>query len=307
MSTENMLSILPQEISTKALHSYLLGAIAPRPIAFASTVDKDNRPNLSPFSFFNIFSASPPILIFSPARSGRTGANKNTYENVKEVPEVVINMVSYNLVQQCSLSSTEYPKGVNEFEKAGLTPIASDLIRPFRVKESPVQLECKVNQVIELSTAPGSGNLIICEIIKVHIDKSVLDEQGNIDPQKIDLVARMGANYYCRASGSSVFEVEKPLAQIGVGVDAIPASIRNSNVLTGNELGILGNVAQLPSLEEIVQFKTLHLTDIYGTFNGKEKGEISPELTTLVHLKAKAFLGKNDTDSAWLTLLSSTI
>ncbi len=292
-----MLTILPSEISTKELHSYLLGAVAPRPIAFAITIDKAGNPNLSPFSFFNIFSASPPILIFSPARSGRTGATKNTHDNVKEVPEVVINVVNYAIVQQASLASTEYPKGVNEFEKSGLTPIASDLIKPFRVKESPVQLECIVKEVIELSQAPGSGNLIICEVVKLHIDESILDAHKAIDPNKINLVSRMGGNYYAKAFGDALFEVEKPLAQIGIGVDAMPNAIKSSSVLTGNDLGVLGNVAALPSEEEIASFEKAELNGILSEKDSKT-------ITRLLHEKARTFIENGDVSSAWKTLLS---
>jgi flavin reductase (DIM6/NTAB) family NADH-FMN oxidoreductase RutF len=293
-----MLSIDPKAVKTSEIHSYLLGAVAPRPIAFASTVDKDGTPNLSPFSFFNVFSAKPPIAIFSPARSGRTGATKNTFDNIKEVPEVVINVVNYDLVQQASLSSTEYPKGVNEFEKAGLTGIPSERIRPLRVKESPVQMECKVNQVIELGTEGGAGNLVICEVLLMHIDERVLDEKKNIDPNKIDLVARMGGNYYCRASGSAVFEVAKPLTTLGIGVDRIPAPIRNSKVLTGNNLGQLGNVEHLPAPEEVAAHKEL-LKDLFSKY-----GADRPGLEHQLHLKAQELLKTGEVMEAWKTLLS---
>src|SRR5690349_24481534 len=236
-----MLRIDPKEVKTPVLHSYMLGAVAPRPIAFASTVNAAGHPNLAPFSFFNIFSAHPPIAIFSPALSGRTGLSKHTYDNVKEVPEVVINVVNYSMVQQTSLASTEYAKGVNEFEKAGFTPLASELIKPFRVKESPVQLECKVNKVIELGDKGGAGNLIICEILLMHISESVLDDNKQIDPRKIDLVARLGGNWYSRTNGDALFEVTKPIMNLGIGIDQIPEYIRNSAVLTGNNLGQLGN------------------------------------------------------------------
>ena len=237
-----MLTINPKEVKVPVLHSYLLGAVAPRPIAFASTIDKNGNPNLAPFSFFNVFSANPPIAIFSPARSGRTGITKHTHDNINEVPEVVINVVSYSMVQQTSLASTEYPKGVNEFEKAGFTALKSELVKPYRVKESPVQMECKVNQVIELGNQGGAGNLVVCEVLLIHVDENILDANKNIDPNKIDLVSRMGGNWYCRASGNTLFEVEKPIATMGIGIDKIPAHIRNSKVLTGNNLGQLGNV-----------------------------------------------------------------
>jgi flavin reductase (DIM6/NTAB) family NADH-FMN oxidoreductase RutF len=210
-----MLTVDPKETAMPLLHKYLLGAVGPRPIAFASTIDADGRPNLAPFSFFNVFSSNPPLCIFSPNRSGRTGENKDTYHNVKAVPEVVINVVTYDIVEQMSLASSPYAKGVDEFEKAGFTKLKSDLIKPFRVKESPIHLECKVKEVIELGETGGSGNLIMCEIVKIHINESVLDGNGNIDQQKIDLVARMGGDWYCRANGTALFEVKK---QIGLKI-----------------------------------------------------------------------------------------
>ena len=295
-----MFTVNPKDVKTSQLHAYLLGAVAPRPIAFASTVDKAGNPNLSPFSFFNIFSANPPIAIFSPARSGRTGANKHTFENVKEVPEVVINTVNYALVEQASLSSTEYPKGVNEFEKAGLTPLPSTLVKPFRVKESPVQLECKVINIIELGNEGGAGNLIICEVVLMHISEEVLDDnKTGIDPHKIDLVARLGANWYCRASGDALFEIAKPLATMGIGVDNIPSHIRNSNILTGNNLGQLGNYEKLPTATEIESFKKDLLNSIFEKF-GSDKKELEKQL----HIKAKDLLDHGNTADAWKALLT---
>jgi flavin reductase (DIM6/NTAB) family NADH-FMN oxidoreductase RutF len=240
-----MISISPQDISTGKLHGYLLGAVSPRPICFASTVDDKGNVNLSPYSFFNVFSAKPPILIFSPARRVRDNTTKHTLENVLETKEVVINIVSYNMVQQMSLSSTEYAKGVNEFVKAGFTEIASDIVKPPRVSEAPVQLECTVREVITLGNEGGAGNLVICEVVKLHLDESVLDETGVIDPLKIDTVARMGGNWYTRAK-DGLFEVPKPLSTLGIGVDALPKTIKNSNILTGNNLGMLANVEVLP-------------------------------------------------------------
>lgn len=295
-----MLTINPKEIKTSVLHAYLLGAVAPRPIAFASTVDKEGNLNLSPFSFFNVFSANPPIVIFSPAKSGRTGQNKNTYENIKEVPEVVINMVSYDIVQQMSLASTEYPKGVNEFIKAGFTPIASELIKPFRVKESPVQLECKVKQVIELGSEGGAGNLIICEVVLMHIKKNVLDENQQIDPNKIDLVARLGGNWYSRTNASAIFEVNKPSQNLGVGVDSIPDYIRNSNVLTGNNLGQLGNIEKIPSASEISKYKNSGaITEAFEIY-----GKNSEKLENYLHHLAKGLLENGKVQEAWYVLLS---
>ncbi len=287
-----MLSIDPKEVSTAVLHSYLLGAVAPRPIAFASTIDKEGNPNLAPFSFFNVFSANPPIAIFSPARSGRTGITKHTYDNIKEVPEVVINVVNYNMVQQVSLASTEYPKGTNEFTKAGFTQLASEKVKPFRVKESPAQLECIVKQVIELGDKGGAGNLIICEVVMIHVNENVLDANKQIDPNKIDLVARMGGNWYSRTNGDAIFEVAKPLLNLGIGVDQIPAFIRNSSILTGNNLGQLGNTEKLPTGIEIEEFKNASAS----TFKNIT--------TENAHLEAKKLLDTNNVENAWKVLLS---
>lgn len=269
-----MLTLNPSEIGTQKTHQYLLGAVGPRPIAFASTIDKEGNRNLSPFSFFNVFSANPPILIFSPARSGRTGETKNTFDNVKEVPEVVINIVNYSIVQQMSLSSSPYTKGVDEFSKSGLTPIPSETIKPFRVKESPVQFECKVNQVIELGQNGGAGNLIICEVLRIHIQDDILDTNGLIDQHKIDLVSRMGGNWYCRANSTSMFEVEKPLTTIGIGVDQIPDYIKNNPILSGNDLGLLASVEALPSVEEVNNYPKSNKDSIVEAKELIEKGEI---------------------------------
>jgi flavin reductase (DIM6/NTAB) family NADH-FMN oxidoreductase RutF len=283
-----MLSLDPKELTIPVLQKYLQNAIAPRPICFASTISANGEPNVAPFSFFNIFSSNPPIAIFSPAYSGRTGAAKDTLKNVLEVPECVINIVNYNMVQQTSLASSPFPKGVNEFEKAGFTPVASELIKPFRVKESPVQMECKVIEVKELGKLGGAGNLVICEIIKIHIDESVLNEANQIDVKKIDLVARMGDNYYCRASGDALFEVEKPITTIGIGYDQIPSEIRNSKILSGNNLGLLGSVEALPNTEEITEFKKT-----IKTFSSKEDQ----------HQYAKSLLEANKVKEAWMVLL----
>ncbi|WP_339885959.1 flavin reductase family protein [Polaribacter vadi] len=284
-----MLSIDPKEISTGKLHGYLLGAIAPRPIAFASTIDEDGNPNLSPFSFFNVFGSNPPTLIFSPARRVRDNTIKHTLENVLATKEVVINVVNYDIVQQMSLSSTEYAKGVNEFEKAGFTMLKSDKIKPFRVAESPVQFECKVKDVIFTGDEGGAGNLIICEVVKMHVSEAVLDENGAIDQHKIDLVARAGGSYYTRAK-DGFFEIDKPISTLGMGVDQIPTEIRNSTILTGNNLGMLGNVEQLPSDETVDNFAKEH-----PQFIGLE--------TTKKHTFAQDFLSKNDVESAWKVLL----
>lgn len=284
-----MLSIDPKEIPTGKLHGYLLGAVAPRPIAFASTIDADGNPNLSPFSFFNVFSANPPIMIFSPARRVRGNTTKHTLENAMETKEVVINVVNYDIVHQMSLSSTEYAKGVNEFDKAGFTMLKSDNVKPFRVAESPVQFECKVNEIIHLGTEGGAGNLIVCEVVKMHINEAVLDENGAIDQHKIDLVARAGGSYYSRAK-EGFFEIPKPISTLGIGVDMIPLEIRNSTVLSGNDLGKLGNVEQLPSQENV---------DNFAKDNSKFIGLNSLKK----HTFAKEFLKTNDTESAWKVLL----
>jgi flavin reductase (DIM6/NTAB) family NADH-FMN oxidoreductase RutF len=283
-----MLTLNPKDLTIQVLQKYLQNAIAPRPICFASTISLKGEPNLAPFSFFNIFSSNPPIAVFSPAYSGRTGAAKDTLLNVLEVPECVINMVSYNMVQQTSLASSPFPKGVNEFEKAGFTPVASDFIKPFRVKESPVQLECKVIEVKELGKAGGAGNLVICEIIRIHINELVLNADNQIDTQKIDLVARMGDNWYCRANGNALFEVKKPITSIGIGYDQLPEELRNSNVLTGNNLGLLGSIEQLPTKEDTDAFKKT-----LKAFADKEER----------HAYAQSLLDLSQVMEAWMVLL----
>ena len=284
-----MLSIDPKDISTGKLHGYLLGAVAPRPIAFASTMDADGNPNLSPFSFFNVFGSNPPIMVFSPARRVRDNTTKHTLENILATKEVVINMVNYDIVQQMSLSSTEYPEGVNEFEKAGFTMLPSDEIKPFRVAESPVQFECKVKDVIFTGDEGGAGNLIVCEVVKIHIADDVLNENGAIDQHKIDLVARAGGSYYTRAR-DGFFEIPKPISTLGIGVDAIPLEIRNSTILTGNNLGMLGNIEQLPAEDTVNNFRKEH-----PQFIGLE--------VVKKHTFAQEYLSKNDVESAWKVLL----
>lgn len=284
-----MLTIDPKEVSTGKLHGYLLGAIAPRPIAFASTIDAEGNPNLSPFSFFNVFGANPPILIFSPARRVKNNTTKHTLQNVLATKEVVINVVNYAIVQQMSLSSTEYPKGVNEFEKAGFSMLPSDEIKPFRVAESPVQFECKVKDVLFTGDEGGAGNLIICEVVKLHISEDVLADDGSIDQYKIDLVARAGGSYYTRAR-DGFFEISKPISTLGIGVDAISSEIRNSSTLTGNNLGMLGNVEQLPTEETVNNF-------------GKEHPQFIGLELVKKHTFAQDYLKKNDVESAWKVLL----
>ncbi len=267
------------------MHTYLLGAVAPRPIAFASTIDKSGNINLSPFSFFNVFSANPPIMIFSPSRRGKNNTTKHTYENVLEVPEVVVNIVNYSIVQQASLSSTEYAKGVNEFVKSGLTQVVSQRVKPPRVGEAPVSFECKVNDIIPLGDQGGAGNLVICEVLLMHIKDEILDGDGKIDQLKLDPVARMGGDYYCRAHGNAIFKVPKPLTTLGIGIDQIPDAIRKSKVLTGNDLGMLGNVEEIPargSLEEVNEFSDV----------------------TAAHAKARQLLKEGKVVAAWRLLLT---
>jgi flavin reductase (DIM6/NTAB) family NADH-FMN oxidoreductase RutF len=294
-----MISINPSDIPVQKVHQYLLGAIGPRPIAFASTVDIEGRPNLAPFSFFNVFSANPPILIFSPARSGRNNTTKDTYNNVKVVPEVVINVVNYSIVHQMSLASSPYAPGVDEFMKSGFTPINSETIKPARVAESPVQFECKVNQVIELGKEGGAGNLIICEVTRIHIVDSVLDENGMIDQHKIDLVSRMGGDWYCRADSNSMFEIKKPLTTCGIGFDNLPDDILNSSVLTKNELGQLAGIEKLPDETDVNEYKLLELSDLFVTLE-----EDAAKLEYELHAKASQLLKENKLNEAWMTLLA---
>ena len=294
-----MVSIDPKDLPVQKLHQYLLGAIGPRPIAFASTVDAEGKPNLAPFSFFNVFSANPPILIFSPARSGRTNTTKDTYNNVKVVPEVVINVVNYDIVHQMSLASSPYAPGVNEFEKAGFTALKSDSVKPFRVAESPVQFECKVNEVIELGTEGGAGNLIICEVVKIHIHDEVLDSNGMIDQQKIDLVARMGGDWYSRANAESMFEITKPISTCGIGFDALPVDIKSSKVLSGNNLGHLAGIEKIPDETNVNEYKLLELSDLFVSLEDNPLA-----LEQELHKRAQSLLDENKLEEAWLTLLS---
>ncbi len=293
------MTITPGEIKTSLLHGYLLGAVAPRPICFASTVDKEGNANLSPYSFFNVFGSNPTTLIFSPSRKVRDNTIKHTLQNIYDTNEVVINVVNYAMVQQMSLSSCEYAKGVDEFVKAGFTKLASEKVKPFRVAESPVQLECKVRQVIETGTEGGAGNLVICEVLVMHINDEILDEQQRIDPHKIDLVARMGQDYYCRASGAAVFEVPKPNTQLGIGIDNLPAAIRSSKILSGNNLGLLANVFTLPDINPA--FDDNRVKQIVQYYS------ISPdEMEKELHIYAKALLDAGQVNEAWQVLLSVT-
>lgn len=283
-----MLTIDPKKIPVPQLHRILLGGVGPRPIAFASTVDGQGNRNLAPFSFFNVFSANPPVLIFSPARSGRTNTNKDTFHNILEVPEVVINVVTFDMVNQMSLASSPYDKDVDEFVKSGFTPLASQTVKPSRVKESPVQFECNVFEVKELGKSGGAGNLIFCEVNTIHIDEAVLDHSNMIDQQKIDLVSRMGGNWYSRTTPTSMFEIDKPISSIGVGVDALPDSIRLSHFLSGNDLGKLGTLGTLPT--------STMIHELLNEFDG----ELSIE-------EAKNQLDQNNISLAYAILVQSEI
>ncbi len=289
-----MISILPETLTTPKLHGYLLGAVGPRPIAFASTIDAHGNPNLAPFSFFNAFSANPPILIFSPARRVRNNTTKHTLDNVLTTNEVVINIVNYDIVQQMSLSSTEYGATVNEFKKAGLTMLKSDRVKPYRVAESPVQFECIVTKVEPLGEDAGAGNLIFSEVVKIHVHTAILDENGGINQHKIDQVARMGGNWYSRAN-LGMFEVPKPLTSLGIGIDQIPDKIRLSNVLTGNDLGKLGNVEKIPLKEEVADFIASHI-EIRTILSGGDREQIEQ--------KAQEYLKNDEILSAWKVLLA---
>jgi flavin reductase (DIM6/NTAB) family NADH-FMN oxidoreductase RutF len=279
----------------------MLSSIAPRPIAFASTVDKNGEPNLAPFSFFNAFGSNPPVVVFSPARRVRDNTIKHTLENIYETKEVVINVVNYAMVRQASLASTEYPKGVNEFIKAGFTPVPSRIVKPFRVKESPVQMECKVLEVKETGNLGGAANLIICEILLMHIDDSILTSENKIDPDKIDLVARMGGDLYCRASGPAIFKVAKPLNVPGIGIDNLPESIRNSKILTGNNLGQLGNIPNLPDQNAVLEYSRKDFMKELNKRFGHDKSLFREKL----HELAKTLLEKEHVEEAILTLLCS--
>ena len=267
---------------------FLQYAVAPRPIAFVSTIDEEGNVNLSPFSFFNLFSSNPPILVFSPARRVRDNTTKHTLDNVLKIKECTINIVNYDMVQQTSLSSTEYPRGVNEFVKAGFTELKSEHVRPPRVKEAPVQFECIVRDVIALAETPGAGNLVLAEVIAMHISEDVLGEDGKIDQLKMDHVARLGGDWYSRVTKESLFQVAKPLTTMGIGVDALPEKIRNSKVLTGNNLGQLGNVEQMPSINEIEKVELLNL---YSKLSENQ-----------IHLIAKEFLDNGNVVDAWKIL-----
>ncbi len=292
MLTLNLSTLKPVDVQ-----NYLQHAIAPRPICFASTIDTDGHVNLSPYSFFNLFSSNPPIVVFSPARRVRDNSTKHTLQNVLEVPEVVINIVDYDMVQQMSLSSCDYDKYTNEFQKAGFTEEKSTLVRPPMVKESKIKLECKVNQVIPLGTEGGAGNLVIAEILMMHIDESVLNADNKIDQTKLDLVARLGANWYARVNADNLFEVPKPNLKLGIGFDALPASIKNSAILSGNDLGMLANVSEMPFVDPTFHDDTLKNIIQYFSIN---PDDMEKEL----HNYAKKLLQNHQVDAAWQVLLA---
>ena len=280
-------------------HHYLLSAVGPRPICFASTLDKKGNPNLAPFSFFNVFSSNPPIAVFSPSRSGRTGKHKDTFNNIQEINEVVINLVDFKMVEQMSLASSPYEPKVNEFIKSGFTPIESELIKPFRVKEAPIQMECKVIEVKKLGDNNGAGNLVICKILKMHISEDILDNNQMIDQEKIDLVARMGGDWYCRTDKRSMFKITKPITSKGIGFDQIPDEILNSKILSGNDLGKLGGIEILPDETEVNDFKLVELSELFISLEDDANA-----LEIALHKKAQEFLAKNELEAAWKTLLS---
>ena len=282
------------EPNTKTFDDLLKHAISPRPICFASTIDKDGNVNLSPFSFFNLMGQNPPICVFSPLRKMRDGSTKHTLENIWEHPECVINIVNYSIVQQQSLASVEYPKGVNEFVKAGFTELASEIVKPPRVAESPIQLECKIREVISITDQPGAANLVIAEVVKLHVHEDLLDEENKVSPYDLDLVARMGGDFYCRVIPESIFEVEKPTRTVGLGIDQLPDDIKNSNYLTGNHLGQLGNVENLPTEEMIENFKS----------QLKDRLDIQKFKSVEVrHQVASKLLDQGDVNGAWYWLL----
>jgi len=278
-----MLTIDPKIEKTSTIHKYILGAVAPRPIAFASTIDNDDNLNLSPFSFFNAFSANPPILIFSPARRVRGNTIKHTLENVLENKEVVISIVTTEMAHQVSLSSCDFEKDVNEFEKGGFTAIKADLVTPYLIKESPVNFECKVNEVIELGEEGGAGNLVICEVLKIHINEDILDSEKNIDPLKLNALSRLGGNWYGKATKDSLFQLAKPIGKIGMGFDNLPEEIRNSSILSGSDLAILASEENIPTKKE---------------FTLREENN-----TIEKHILAKELLSQGNSAGAWQILL----
>ncbi len=296
LNQKNMLTIDPTKIETPDLHQYIISSVAPRPIAFVSTMGADGSINLAPYSFFNAFSSNPPLVIFSSNRKVRGNTTKDTLKNVEDTGECVINIVNYKMVHQMSLASVEYPYGVNEFEKAGLTPLPSEIVKPLRVKEAPVQMECTVREIIKLGSKGGAGNLIICQVVRIHIREAILNEKGRIDPFKADLVARMGRHYYCRANGSAIFELPQPVNILGMGVHNLPEAIRLSNILTGNNLAQLASFISLPEEEacEVVKADERVMSILAGNLQEKEKQ---------LHQYAKELLDTGDAEKAWKVLM----
>ncbi|MEJ7626724.1 MAG: flavin reductase family protein [Ferruginibacter sp.] len=292
-----MLTLHLKDLSPAAIQDYLQHAIAPRPICFASTIDKEGNVNVSPFSFFNLFSSNPPVVIFSPARRVRNNTTKHTLQNVEEVPEVVINIVDHDMVQQVSLASCEFPKGTNEFTKAGFTSQKAIMVKPPMVKESKIKLECKVLEIKPLGTEGGAGNLVICEVLCIHIDESILDENKKIDQQKINHVARLGGDWYCRVDKSSLFKVPKPNTEIGIGVDALPAGIKSSKILSGNDLGQLANVNEMPVVDPAFSDDKLKNIIQYYSIN---PDDMEKEL----HHYARVLLNEGKLSEAWQVLLA---
>ncbi|GAB3024953.1 flavin reductase family protein [Spirosoma pulveris] len=291
-------TVRPADVPPNEFYRYMIGTIGPRPIAFASTVAADGTVNLSPFSFFNLFGYNPPTLVFAPTIN-RHGHKKHTLLNLEEVGEVVINVVNYAMVEQMSLASAEFERGIDEFRKAGFTAVPSDRVRPPRVAESPAAFECTVRQIIASGEGPGAGHLVICEVVAGHFHEAIFTEKGTVDPHQIDLVARMGGDWYCRAQGDALFEVARP--QTGIGVDAIPADIRNSAILSGNDLGKLGSIAELPTAEEVMTFRQSGaLTELID-----EARNGCQYLPDLLHLRAKNLLAERKVNEAWLTLLAA--
>ena len=286
-----------KDLKTAEKQYYLQHVVAPRPVCFASTIDKAGNINLSPFSFFNLFSSNPPVVIFSPARRVRDNSIKHTLENVREVPEVVINIVTYEMVHQVSLASCEYPKEANEFEKAGFTAEPATIVKPPMVKESKVKMECKVIEVKPLGTEGGAGNLVLCEVLRMHIDDSLLDENKKMDQRKIHHIARLGGDWYCKVDESNLFTVAKPNTELGIGIDALPESIRNSKVLSGNNLGQLANVHEMPVIEP--SFDDAHLKNIIQYYS------VNPdEMEKELHMYAKELLQEGKVKEAWQVLLA---
>lgn len=291
-----MRMIDPKQISQLELYALLVGIVAPRPIAFVSTMDEDGMPNLAPYSFFNVFSSAPPILVFSSNRRASSNTTKDTLNNVMATREVVVNVVSYDIVRQMSLTSIEYPSDINEFEKAGFTPLPSDFVKPFRVKESPAQMECKVVDIITLGDQAGAGHLIICEIVRIHVNESIFDSQGRVDPQRIDLVGRLGRAFYVRASDEAIHTIFRPTDKMAIGFDQLPDSVRWSTILTGNDLGQLAGIAAPPTPEALQELAKTH--EIATILNGTDA-------TEKLHRLAQIELAKENVDLAaqlaWLT------